>query len=94
MKRMAILLKEMALIMGNFTILATMMRRWMEIKREETAIPLPHKERKPVPHSSWEISPEVNLLPFLPSALPALYLPHQHNLVLMDFVALNLEMIP
>jgi hypothetical protein len=37
MKRMAILLKEMALIMGNFTILATMMRRWMEIKREETA---------------------------------------------------------
>jgi hypothetical protein len=38
MKRMAILLKMMALIMGNFTIMATMMRRWMEmemkIKRE------------------------------------------------------------
>jgi hypothetical protein len=39
------------------------------------------------------ISPEINLLPFLPSALPALNLSH-HNLVLMDFVALLLEMIP
>ncbi len=45
------------------------------------------------PHSLWVIWPEINVLPFLPSPLPALNLP-RHNLVLMDFVALRLEMIP
>jgi hypothetical protein len=74
----------------------TEMEMEMEIEMKRDGESKSERERKTIPHSSRVILPRLTVqylyINLLPSALPAPNLPH-HNLVLMDFVALLLEMI-